>query len=147
MTASFRQSELNNTSGGVLTPEAAYNLISSEKDSAFKGYKRVFTAADIGTAKGQTRDNTDPTQGCLLMTVKGTKIKAIYAATLFRSVAATGAGNNFERQVFGVAPFASPYGFKISSDGLSIYVFDTGAGTSQILANDFMRFCLDLGNY
>lgn len=145
MTSVIRYTTIVNSTGAVLTPETG--LVTSGKEGSDKLFRRVFSAADVGTGAGQTRDGTDPTMGCLLVSITGATIKGVFGDGLYRPTAATNA--TFDRRLYAtVTPQVVIYGFRISPDGKSVYILDSGsAAATQIAVNDYLTFSLVVGNY
>jgi len=144
MTSVIRYAEVTNGTGAVLTTTTG--LVIDGKDGGHKAFKRVLAAIDVGTDAGKTRDNTDPTGGCLVATVKGAKIKAVTGFQVFRPAVATNATFNYVQGA--TADHFFKYGYRISADGYSLYLHDAGDdAATQLAANDFIAVNLVLGNY
>lgn len=144
MTSSVRYTSITNSTGAVLT--TATGLIIDGKDGGLKVFRRVFAAIDVGTDAGKTRDNTNPTKGCLVCTILGSKIKEIISLSLFKPTNAT--NQVFNQTLFATDAHYYRYGWRISPDETSLYIFDIGDdGTTQITENDFLTVALITGNY
>ena len=144
MTSVVRYTDVANTTGAVLTTKTG--LVVEGKDGGLKVYRRVLATIDVGTEVGKTRDATDPTVGCLVVTIKGAKIKGVVGFQAFRPTDATNA--RFNQALFATAAQSFKYGWRISDDGNSLYVLDIGSdGTTRLTAGDFIEVALITGNY
>lgn len=144
MTSVVRYTDVINSTGAVLT--TATGLVVDGKDGGLKVYRRVLAAIDVGTEVGKTRDNTDPTVGCLVVTIKGAKIKGVVGFQAFRPTVATNA--TFNQALFATAGESFKYGWKMSADGNSLYVLDIGSSAeTRLAAGDFIEVALITGNY
>jgi hypothetical protein len=145
MTSVIRYTEIVNATGAALTPITG--LVTTGKEGSDKYFKRIFAPADIGVGVGQTQDNANPTGGCLLVTIAGATIKEVGKFELYRPTVKT--VTTFNDRVFATStPHIFRYGYRISADGKSIYIFDSGDNAAtQIAAADFISFSLIVGNY
>jgi hypothetical protein len=144
MTSVIRYGTVTNTTGAPLT--ATSGLIIDGKDGGEKTFKRIFAAADIGTGANQTRDNTDPTKGCLLFTIQGAKFIMVKSSELLRPEAAT--NQTFYYKQFATAANYFKYGFRFSPDGYSLYLHDAGDNAAtRLIADDELAVTFIFGNY
>lgn len=145
MTSVVRYAEVTNGTGAVLTTTTG--LVIDGQNYSDKILKRTLAAIDLGTEAGKTRDASDPTGGCLLVTVKGAKIKGVGAFQAFRPTTITNASFNCVLTST-ATPHYFKYGWRISADGYSLYLYDAADNAeTRLAADDFIMFSLILGNY
>lgn len=133
-----------NATGAVLKNA----VISTTGTKGLYKIKRTFAAIDVGTDLGKTRDNTDPTVGCLVAQFRGGKYITITGARVFRpTVAAT---TVFDVPIADTANGFHKLGYRTSlgTDGiLSLYVFDYGGHADvRIIENDYLQLLVEVGN-
>lgn len=148
MSLVVRYTVITNPTGAVLTIGANSSADEGDEFSTQK-ITRYFSAADVGTGAGQTRDNTDPTGGCLVATFQGSRIFDVTNLTLNRQQAAT--NTLFNYPIIGTANNTTKVGWRVvynPQNGISaIYIFDAALGTpGQILADDWVQFDVVLGS-
>ena len=139
--------EITNTTGDVLgfAPANAGDTFASQ------GVRRIFSADDVGTGTGQTRDTTsNPTQGCLVAQFSGSRIRRIKGLQLWRSVTATHV-TDFNMVVTGTGANTVSIGLSVSYDpkkGQSnIYLIDMAADApGQVEADDWIEFDVEFGD-
>lgn len=145
MTSTVRYATIFNTTGAVFTPSSPNALVTTGLDGSLRTFRRSFAAIDIGTEKGKTRDATDPTLGCLLFSISGSKIKRVTSFQLFRPATIT--TNQFIMNA-GDDTNSVKIGWRIVNDeGISsLYLYDGGTGSARIAENDFIEVLIAAGN-
>lgn len=147
MTSVVRFTEITNGTGAVLTAAVADN----GDEYACQHVRRVFVAADIGAAAGQTRDAaSNPTLGCLVAQFTGSRVRAIVDLTLYRGITGTHV-TVFNTVVIGTGANTAAIGlhstYNAQTGVTSIYLLDTAAAApGQIAANDYIEFDVLLGD-
>jgi hypothetical protein len=141
---------VDNTTGAPLT-EA---LQTFGQNYEVRKMRRIFRAADIGTASGQTRDATNPTKGCLVAQFKGALIKEV-DFDFYRATVATVTSFNTKLPHFSIdedGVLIALTGWNAVYDAhtkiSSLYIFDSAADapTQVITADSWMVFKISLGN-
>lgn len=139
MTASIRYTTLRNATGDVITLDTVYS--EDGKDYGIKVFRRIFSAADVGTDAGKTRH----ANGCPLVWVSGATIREVLSFQLFRPGVDGDVGWNFVQMATTNQYFK--YGYKNNSQG-GLYFKDWGSdATTQVAENDFVVFSILIGNY
>src|SRR6267142_2288533 len=109
MTAVTRHYDIINTTGALRTN------VPTEigQEYAIETVKWIFSAADLGTAAGQTRDATNPAKGFLFAQFKGAQVKNIYAPNLIKTAAV--GGTNFDGYIYGTTTNIAKLSFRIDN--------------------------------
>ena len=142
------------------TPAAAAGLTSAlilqGQDYTLKNIRRVLASSDnnnhgdIGTAAGQTRDAIGGgAPGCLIAQFQGATIKDVVSLTFYRPVVA--GGRTFYRMMdnfyTATAGQISQYEWTVSTDGVSLYVYDASNNAACYLAGgDIVQALVVVGN-
>lgn len=131
-------------------------LLVDGTDLSFKAISRVLASSDnanhgdIGTGRGQTRDNAGGgAPGCLVFQTSGQLILDVLSFSVFRPVV-TG-NRTFYRRIDGAIDgqegHNSIYEWTLSNDKQSLYVFDFSADAVSFLAGgDILKFLVVTGN-
>jgi hypothetical protein len=145
--ATFRSVTIGNDTGAAL----ASAVINQGKDYGVYAVTRVFTAADIGAAAGQTRDATDPSQGCLICQVEGANIQFAISSPTNRIVDVV--NSDYTTNLFATDAHYYQTGWRIVNSTVngvklsSLYLIDQGDEVStQIVADDIHYALVVVGN-
>lgn len=151
MASVVKYSVVKNTTGAVLT--SALTDVAGGQQYNLNVIKRVFAAADIGNAAGQTQNAA----GCLVGQVEGCRILSVVSMMLVRP-AAQAAGSVQDvilNSVTGTTanpPVFQTYNksqFIISPDGSKVYyscVSQNAGGNINAAAGDYLVLTLATGN-
>jgi hypothetical protein len=149
MVATVLYSVVKNTTGAVLTGSGDASSADIGDQMALQPLKRIFYAIDVGTDAGKTRDNTDPTRGCLLCKIHGSRVYGVVDLGLYRTTAAT--NRDFKHKVTGTGANTVNIGFRVFYDTKSgtsyIYAIDSAADApGQIVADDELMYAVLVGS-
>lgn len=137
MTAVIRYSAITNYTGIILNSARADN----GDEFAAQWIVRYFSAADIGTNAGQTRDETNPSTGCLVAEFSGSRIYDIPVYNIGGT--ATLYGTQYYGRVWGSCYYRVSYN---PHNGISsIYILDNGQQPS-ISTNSWLVMLVLIGD-
>lgn len=144
MTSVVRYAQLANASGAVMTTTTG--LVIDGKEHGFKLIRRTLAAIDVGAEAGKTQH----VGGCIMLTVKGAKIKEVFCLEAWRPTTDT---NVYNQHLYATpTPHVYQYGWRIVDDATagnsSIYLYDKGDhADTKLAAGDFLTIGFLIGNY
>jgi hypothetical protein len=149
MTAVVRHTKVTNTTGALLTSVP----INVGQEYSTISIEWTFSAADVGTAAGQTRDATNPNVGFLFAQFAGAHIKRVFAPRLIKpATVINGTAWDIYRTGLQTPANVTELAFRIV-DGVgvsSLYLYDNGSASTssicQIQAGDKVIVIVELGN-